>query len=327
MPNVSRLLCNAAAPAMHASLLVSSVAEAQQAYPSKQPIRIIVAAGPGGFADAVARLVGEKLGGQLGQTTVIENRGGAGGNIAARAVAQLAPDGYMVLVSPTSMAINGTLYSSMGYATADITPAAIVGSSPEVIAVHPSHPAKSLAAFLKPADAKPIQYGTAGVGSGSHIAAEYLFKVLAKVGSEHVAFPGGAPAIQNVIGNHLNAVAATMPALAPHIRSGALRGLGVASPKRPAAIPDAPTYAEAGYPDFFAASWVGFFVPSKVNAGVVKALNDGINVVLADAAVKARMQTMGLDIMTNDPAATVKFFESEIAFWSKRVNVLGLSIK
>ena len=316
-----------AAFAVLASAATFTSAAAQQAYPSKQPIRIVVAAGPGGFADAVARLVGEKLAGELKQTTVIENRGGAGGNIAARAVAQSTPDGYTILVSTTSMAINGTLYRNMGYATADITPAAIVGSSPEVIAVHPSNPAKNLAEFLKPADGNPIQYGTAGVGSGSHIAAEYLFNVLAKAKAQHVSFPGGAPAIQNVIGNHLNAVAATMPALASHIRSGALRGLGVASSKRPAAIPDVPTYAEAGYPDFFAASWVGFFVPSKVEPGVVNVLNAGINAVLADAAVKARMETMGLDVMTNDPAATQKFFQSEIAFWSTRVKALGLSIE
>ena len=225
---------NTVASMMLASVALSASAAAQQSYPTKQPIRIVVAAGPGGFADAVARLVSEKLSVRLGQTTIIENRGGAGGNIAARAVAQSTPDGYTVLVSTTSMAINGTLYTNMGYATADITPAAIVGSSPEVIAVHPSNPAKSLAAFLKPADAKPIQYGTAGIGSGSHIAAEYLFKILAKTGSEHVAFPGGAPAIQNVIGNHLNAVAATMPALAPHIRSGALQGRS--------ALPQFPTF-------------------------------------------------------------------------------------
>ena len=239
---IAGLSCAALSPA---------TAQAQLAYPS-QPVKVVVAAGAGGFADAVARVVGDTLGPKIGQTIVIENRGGAGGNIAARAVAQSAPDGYTVLVSTTSMAINGTLYKSMGYATADITPVAIVGSAPEVIAVHPSHPAKSLREFLKPTDGKPLQFGTAGIGSGSHIAAEYLFKVLAKVPAEHVSFPGGAPAIQNVIGNHLNSVVATMPALTQHIRGGALRGLGVASAKRAVAIPDVPTLGEGGYPDYYA---------------------------------------------------------------------------
>ena len=307
------------------AVLVSETAHAQQSYPA-QPVKVVVAAGAGGFADAVARMVSEALSPRIGQTIVIENRGGAGGNIAARAVAQSAPDGYTVLVSTTSMAINGTLYKNMGYATADITPVAIVGSSPEVIAVNPSNPAKSVAQFLKPADGKPVQFGTAGVGSGSHIAAEYLFKMLAKVPSEHVAFPGGAPAIQNVIGNHLNSVVATMPALTEHIRSGALRGLGVASPKRAVAIPGVPTLVEAGYPDYYASSWVGFFVPSKTETAIVQKLNDGINNVLREAAVRERLEKSGLEIMINDTASTVRFFESEIGHWSTRVKAIGVSI-
>lgn len=159
-------------------------AQAQSGYPTMS-VKVVVAAGPGGFADAVARVVSDAVSPRLGQTFVIENRGGAAGNIAARAVAQSAPDGHTVLVSTAWMAINGTLYRTMGYATADITPVAIVGSSPGVIAVYPAHPAKTLAQYLRPADGKPVQFGTAGVGSGSHIAAEYLFKVLAKVSAEH----------------------------------------------------------------------------------------------------------------------------------------------
>lgn len=302
-------------------VVASMVAQAQPSYPS-QPIKVVVAAGAGGFADAVARVVGEALAPRIGQSVVIENRGGAGGNIAARAVAQSASDGYSVLVSTTSMAINGTLYKSMGYGTADITPVAIVGSAPEVVAVHPSHPAKSLREFLKPADGKPLQFGTAGIGSGSHIAAEYLFKVPA----EHVSFPGGAPAIQNVIGNHLNSVVATMPALTQHIGGGALRGLGVASAKRAVAIPDVPTLGEGGYPDYNASSWVGFFVPSRTDAAIVDKLNGGINDVLKEAAVRERLQKSGLEIMINDPADTVRFFQSEIGHWSSRVKAIGLSI-
>ncbi len=237
-------------------------AGAQQQYPS-QAITIVVAAAAGGFADGVARAIGERLGERLGQRVIVENKGGAGGNLGARTVAQATADGHTILVSTTSMAINGTLYKSMGYATDDISPVAIVGSAPESIVVHPDNPAKNLAELVQAGRSKSIEYGTAGVGSGSFIAAEYLFRNLAKVQTVHVPFPGGAPAVTAVLGNHIGAIAATVSPLIPHINSGALRGLGIASAKRHAVVPSVPTYAESGFPDFYAASWVGFFVPSR----------------------------------------------------------------
>ena len=317
--------CRMAVAVVAGAYLAAGSARAQQAYPT-QAVRIIVAAGAGGFADAVTRVIGDHLGARLGQSIVIENRAGAGGNIGARAVAQSSPDGHTVLVSTTSMAINGTLYKAPGYATSDITPVAIVGASPEVIVVHPSHPARTLAQFLKPADGKPLQFGTAGVGSGSHIAGEYLFKVLAKAPAEHVAFAGGAPAIQNLIGNHLNAVVGTMPAFTEHFRSGALRGIAVMAPRRAEANPDVPTLAEGGYPDFHAASWVGFFAPARTEAAVVTRLNGAINEVLGLAPVIERLRRSGLDIIVNGPADTQRFFQGEIDHWTTRVKALGLSI-
>ena len=160
---------------------------------------------------------------------MIENRGGAAGNLGARAVATAKPDGHTVLVSTTAMAINGTLYKNMGYRTEDITPVAIVGSAPESIVVNPANPAKNLREFIEAARQKPIEYGSAGVGSGSFIAAEYLFKVVAKAQTVHVPFPGGAPAITALLGNHIQAVAATVSPLVSHIQSGQLRGIGLAS--------------------------------------------------------------------------------------------------
>lgn len=309
-----------------ATLALTTAVSAQEKYPSRR-ISIVVAAGAGGFADAVTRIIAEKIGPVLGQPVVIENRGGAGGNIAARAVVRSEPDGHTILVSTTSMAINGALYENMGYATGDITPAAIVGAAPEVLAVHPDHPAKSLAEFLKPADGLPVLFGTAGNGSGSHIAAEYLFKILAKAPARHVPFPGGAPAITNVLANQLNSVVATMPALTAHIQSGKLRGLVVMSAKRPAAIPQVPTLEQSGYPGYYASSWVGFFVPSKTNSKTVSILNETINSAIKDPGVKQRFEKLGLEPMINDIPATNKFFQEEIAFWSKRVSALGIKIK
>jgi len=305
-------------------LAMAPPAAAQQ-YPA-QTITIIVAAAAGGFADGVARTVGEKLGERLGQSIVIENKGGAGGNLGARQVAQSRPDGYTILVSTTSMAINGTLYKNMGYATADIRPAAIVGSAPEAIVVHPSNPAKNLAEFIQAAKGKSIEYGTAGVGSGSYIAAEYLFKVLAKAQTVHVPFPGGAPGVTAVLGNHIGALAATVSPLIVHINAGKLRGLGIASPKRYPVVPDVPTYAENGFPDFYAASWVGFFVPSKTDDAIVGKLNATINEVLKDAAVQERLKRFGLEPMHGNTAETARFFASEVEHWGKMVKTLGLSI-
>jgi tripartite-type tricarboxylate transporter receptor subunit TctC len=263
---------------------------------------------------------------RLVQQVVVENLGGAGGNLGARGVATAAPDGNTILVSTTSMAINGTLYKNMGYATSDITAAAIVGSAPEAFVVHPSNPAKNLKEFIANASGKPIEYATAGVGSGSYIAAEYLFKVLAKVQTVHVPFPGGAPAITAVLGNHVGALAATVSPLIVHINAGKLRGLGIASAKRYPVVPDVPTYAESGFTDFTAASWVGFFVPSKTAGAATERLNGAINEALKDAAVQERLKRFGLQPMQGNVAETASFFNSEVDRWGKMVRTLGLSI-
>jgi tripartite-type tricarboxylate transporter receptor subunit TctC len=302
----------------------ASHASAQQ-YPT-QPITIVVAAAAGGFADGVARTVGEKLSEKLGQSIVVENRGGAGGNLGARQVARSKPDGYTILVSTTAMAINGTLYKNMGYATADIRPAAIVGSAPEALVVNPSNPAKTLAEFLEAAKTKSVEYGTAGVGTGSFIAAEYFFKVLAKVQTVHVPFPGGAPGVTAIIGGHIGAFAATVSPLIVHINAGKLRGLAIASAQRHPVVPDVPTYAESGFPGFYAASWVGFFVPAQTENAIVEKLNGTINEVLKEAIVQERLRRFGLQPMHGNTAETARFFASEIDNWGKMVKTLGLSI-
>jgi tripartite-type tricarboxylate transporter receptor subunit TctC len=306
------------------TLALATPAAAQQ-YPT-QPITIVVAAAAGGFADGVARTVGEKLSEKLGQSIVVENRGGAGGNLGARQVARSKPDGYTILVSTTAMAINGTLYKNMGYATADIRPAAIVGSAPEALVVNPSNPAKTLAEFLEAAKTKSVEYGTAGVGTGSFIAAEYFFKVLAKAQTVHVPFPGGAPGVTAIIGGHIGAFAATVSPLIVHINAGKLRGLAIASAQRHPVVPDVPTYAESGFPGFHAASWVGFFVPAQTDNAVVEKLNTTINEVLKEAAVQERLRRFGLQPMHGNTAETARFFASEIDHWGKMVKTLGLSI-
>jgi hypothetical protein len=184
-------------------------AASAQPYPARD-ITFIVAFAPGGVADTLARFVGKGLGERLGRTVVVENRGGAGGNIAAAAVARAAPDGYTLLVTTTAVAINETLRPNKGFAASDLKPIAIVASSPEALVTSPDNPAANLADFLKTAQGKNIAFGSAGVGSGSHIAAEYFFKEIAKISATHVPFQGGAPAIAATIGNQIDLLATTL---------------------------------------------------------------------------------------------------------------------
>ncbi len=308
-----------------AALCGLSPAAAQQTYPS-QPIRIIVAFPPGGFADGVARIVGDKLEAKLRQPVVIENRAGASGNLGARAVAQSAPDGHTILVTTTAGAINATLYKNMGYATEDLRAVSIVGSAPEAIVVHPSNPANNLKEFIEQARTKNLDYGTAGIGTGSYIATTYLFKELAKVNLTHVPFQGGAPAMNAVIGNHVASIALTVSPMVPHILSGKVKALGLASAKRSPAMPSVPTYAESGFTDFLAASWVGLFVPSKTGDAAVDKINAAINEALKEPDMQERLTRFGLDPMFGNSGEMTAFFNREVANWGRMVRALDLSI-
>jgi tripartite-type tricarboxylate transporter receptor subunit TctC len=297
-------------------------AKAQQ-YPVR-PITAVVAAAAGGYADTVARIIADKLGPHLGQNVVVENRGGAAGNIGAKLVATSHPDGYTLLVTTTALSINETLYKNRGYSAKDLIPIAIAVSAPESIVVNPANPAKTVGELVK--QNKTVTYGSAGVGTGSYIAAEYLFKVLAKIDTVHVPFPGGAPAINAILGNHISVLAATISPLIAPVNRGALRGIGLASPKRLDLAPSIPTYAEGGFPNFYAASWVGFFAPAKTPPEIVEKLNQGINEALKDPAALARLKPLGVEVFTRSPADTAKFFNDEVATWGKMVNTLGFSV-
>jgi tripartite-type tricarboxylate transporter receptor subunit TctC len=311
--------------AVAAGLLLAAAPAMAQQYPS-QTITLTVAVAAGGFADGVARLIGEKIGERLGQNVVVENKGGAGGNLGARLVAQSKPDGHTILVSTTSMAINPTLYKSMGYGADDIRPVAIVGSAPEAVVVHPGSSAKTLTELVQAARSSPIQYGTAGVGSGSYVAAEYFFRSIAKVETVHVPFTGGAPAITAAVGGHVPALVLTLPPLIAHVNSGALRGLAVAAAQRSSVVSAVPTFAEAGFPGFHAESWVGFFVPAKTGDAVADKLNGTINEILKDPGVQDRLRKFGLEPRSGGTAETAAFFKSEVDHWGKMVRTLDLSI-
>lgn len=315
-----------AALALVPALAVPQPAAAQD-YPTK-PITFVVAFAAGGVADGIGRLIGQKLSEKLGQSVVVENRGGAGGNIAAKQVVGAAPDGYTLLVTTTALAINETLHRNKGFAASDLTAVAIAASSPESFAVHPSHAAATLKDFVASAKGKVIAFGSAGVGSGSHIAAEYFFKEIAQVPATHVPFQGGAPAINAAVGNHIDLLSITLGGgLVAQVKSGALKALAVASDRRVGAMPNVPTLAEAGYPNFQAASWVGFFVPAKTPAAVATRLNGAIDEIVKQPDVRERFVALGFDPVGGNQAEADKRFKAEVAQWGKMVTALGLKVE
>jgi tripartite-type tricarboxylate transporter receptor subunit TctC len=295
-----------------------------QTYPS-QNITVIVAFPAGGLADIIGRLVSAKLADRLKHSVVVENRGGAGGNIAAKAVAGAAPDGYTLLATTSGLAANLTASKNRGFEQGDLRPIAFVAFSPDVIAVHPSNPAKNLKEFIANAKEKSFSYGSAGAGTGPQIGAEYFFKEVAKVKYVHVPFQGGAPAITATLGNHVDALVLTLPPTTPHIRSGALRGIGVASDKRNGAIPDVPTYGEMGYPNVYSGSWVGFFAPGKTPDAVVEKLNAEINALMKEPDSLERLAKAGFDPVVKTLAEADAYYKSEVESWGKMVNSIGFS--
>ena len=306
-----------------AALLVAQTACAQN-YPA-QNVNVIVAFPAGGLADIPARLISTRLGERLKQNFVVENRGGAGGNIAAKAVASAEPDGYTLLATTSAFAVNATAAKNKGYETGDLRTVAIVGFSPDIIAVHPDNPAKNLKEFIANGQKESFNYGSAGVGTGPYIGAEYFFSQVAKVKYVQVPFQGGTPAINALLGNHVNAIVLTMPPVVPHVISGKLRGLGVASSKRVAAIPDVPTYGEMGYPDLYVGSWVGFFAPAKTPDAIVSRLNAEINAVMKEADTIDKLTKAAFEPLVLNVAEADAYFKKDVAQWGKMVTAIGFS--
>jgi len=296
-------------------------------YPSSK-ITLVVAFAPGGVADTVARLIGQGLAETLHQPVVVENRGGAGGNIAAGLVARAQGDGYTLLVTTTALAIIATLPQTNPFMPEDFATVAIAASSPEALVTSPDNPAKDLADLIKLAKDRPITFGSAGVGSGSHVEAEYFLKELAHVNATHVPFQGGAPAINATLGKQIDVLATTLGGTAAaQINAGKLKGLGIAADKRAAVVPDVPTYAEQGFTGFTAASWVGVFAPAKTDPKIVAALNAAILRVIKSDAVQRRLTGIGFDPLDLPQPQAQAMFADEIGKWGRMVKTLGLSVK
>lgn len=297
-----------------------------QQYPSRQ-ITFIVAFAPGGVADTLARLIGKGLSDRLHQTVVVENRGGAGGNIAAEVVSHANPDGYTLLATTTALAINQTLFVNKPFSVSDFRTVTIIASSPEALVTSPTNPANDLPAFMKAINGRAINLAIPGVGTGSHVVAEYFFKKLAKVPVQPIPFQGGAPAINATIAGQVDLMATTLGGgAAAQIEGGKLKGIAIAADERATVTPNIKTYAEQGYPAFTAASWVGLFAPAKTDPAIIARLNATVEEVIDDPAVQKTLQTIGFDPIHQSPAEADAYFKSEVSKWGGMVKELGLSI-
>jgi tripartite-type tricarboxylate transporter receptor subunit TctC len=298
-----------------------------QTYPNRK-ITIVVAFAAGGFADTMARLVAQGLGDRLHQSVVVENRPGAGGNIAAGLVAHAPADGYTLLATTTALAINDTLFENKQFAASELKTVAMVASSPEALATSARNSAKTLPEFIKSMNGKTINFGSAGVGTGSHIEAAYFFQFLAKVPAQHIPFQGGAPATNAAIGGQIDILAATLGGgVAAQMNAGTIKGLGIAAAKRAAVVPTVPTYAEQGFPNFTAASWVGIFAPAKTEPQILAALNDAISATVKSSPVHDKLTALGFDPIVGSQTQADAMFNAEVKKWGGMVKALNLSIK
>jgi tripartite-type tricarboxylate transporter receptor subunit TctC len=288
-----------------------------QSYPSR-PVRIMVGAAPGGAFDILARLIGQWLSEQLAQPFVIENRPGAGSNIATEAVVRAPTDGHTLLLVSGANAINATLYDKLNFNfMRDIAPVASIVRQPQVMLVHPSFPAKTVPDFIAYARANPgtINMASAGSGTGPHLAGE-LLKMMTGVNMVHVPYRGGAPALADLIAGQVQVIFIGPIEVIEQIRDGRLRALAVTTVTRSAALPDLPTVGDfvAGYES---SGWFGIGVPKNTPAEIIGKLNSGINAALADPKIKARLADLGATPLPGSPADFGKLISEETEKWGK----------
>lgn len=300
-------------------------AQADAAYPAK-PVRIIVQFTPGTSTDILARLVGQKMSEHWGQQVVVDNRTGAGGIVGTELGAKAAPDGYTLTMAVSSaFGINPTLYSKLPYdVLRDFAPISNLGLTPQTLVASPSTAFKTVKEFVAAAKEKPgqLNYASLGSGSTSHLTME-MFRAAAGIKLNHVPFKGSADAHTQLIGGQVPVMFDAIPATRPHIQSGKLRGLGIATLKRSPFLPDLPTIAESGYPGFEAVGWIGIAAPAKTSPVVLDKLNAEMVRILAQPDVKERLNTLAFTPVGDSRAEFTAYIKSEIAKWGKAVKESG----
>jgi tripartite-type tricarboxylate transporter receptor subunit TctC len=306
-----------------------SVAAQAQDFPAK-PIRIVVPFSPGGVADNSARVVAEPLGLRLGQQVIVENRPGASGNIGTHAVAQAAPDGYTLLLGfDGTMVINPHVFAKIPFDTLnDFAPVTKLGDATLILVSHPSIPAKNLSDFiaLAKSSSRTWPYGTSGTGGTPHLAGE-LFKQRTGVQLEHIPYKGGGQAITDVLGGQIPLVFTAIATAQQYVRGGRLVGLGVPGAKRSGALPDVPTFAESGLPDFDVSSWVGIFAPAKTPRPVIERLQKELDAVLRTPFVRERYATLGIEPVGNSPEEFAGQVRADLEKWEKVVKAANVRLE
>ena len=308
------------------ALLFASAAPVQAAWPER-PIKLVVAFAAGSSTDIVARLLAEQLQASLGQTVVVENKPGAGGNIATQQVMNAPADGYTVLIHSVAYAVNPSLFANAGYdAVNDLQPVAMAAVTPNLVYVHPDVKASTLPELLALARASRLAYASSGNGTTTHLGAEWLFRALAKVDITHVPFQPAA-ATHAVVSGQVPIASTSMPPAVPFAKSGKVRPIAVMSAKRSPALPDVPTVAELGYPGFEANTWFALFAPAKTPADVLDRLNAEINKALLAKPVQERFEALSLEAQRLDRPAMRRYLESEVAKWGKLVKDIGVKVE
>jgi len=299
-------------------------AAAQERYPSK-PIRLVIPFPPGGGADAVARPLAPLLAETLGQPVVIDNRGGANGNIGAEIVAKAAPDGYTLLLANSSLTISGGLYRTLPFnPLADFAPISLVGATPSLLATNPSVPARTVKEFVELARSRPgkMSYGSSGIGSTMHLGAA-LLQSMAALDTVHVPYKGGGPAIADALAGQTDFIFVNPVAVLAQVRAGKLNALAVTSKKRLAILPDVPTFEEAGYPGLLSSTFYGVLGPVGLPRDIVQRLNAAIVAAVARRELAEPLVALGYELESNTPEQFASFLRDDSAEWLRLIKLTG----
>jgi tripartite-type tricarboxylate transporter receptor subunit TctC len=308
------------------ALAVAGNALAQGSYPM-HPITMVVGFAPGGGTDAVARIIAKNLSESLGQQVLVDNKAGAGGNIATDYVAHAAPDGYTILLgSVGSLAVAPHVISSLPYdPLRDFAPITMAVVFANVLVVHPSLAVQSLADFVKLAKDKPgsVTYGSSGILGAGHLAGE-LLKIRANIDMVHVPYKGGGPAMQGMLGGQVNSIFATPVSSGGQVKAGKIRAIATTGPKRAALMPEVPTVAESGYPGYEAMNWYAYLAPAKTPKEIVERLNRELVKALNDPAVAELLHKQGLEPSPSSSAELARYMAREYETWGKVVKQAGI---
>ena len=310
-----------------ALVLIFATTAHAQSFPTK-PIKIIVPFPAGGTVDFFARVISTKLSDALGQSVLVENRAGAGGNIATEAVAKAAPDGYTLLMGSEIIAINTSLYSKIGYdPVKDLAPITLVGTVPNILIVHPGLPVNSVNDLIALAKKTPgkISFASTGQGTSTHLSAE-LFKLMAQVDLLHVPYKGGPPAIADLISGQVNMMFINMPTGISHVRSGKAKILAVSSIKRIPQLPDVPTVDQSGVKGFETSAWSGLYAPAGTPADIINRINAEVVKILKQPSVREQLVAQGAEPVGDTPEEFSRFTLAEISKWAKIIKISGAKV-